>query len=94
MNDEIDDLGDAELFSTLTDVAVGKTRPSETIRTWNDSELKSLISGSEIGNNESGSIVALCEGRGNLSEIGFIAYDLYGNCCYLLQVSFERLVYD
>ena len=86
MEDEFEDLGDYELFSTMTDVAIGKTRPSETIRTWNDSELKSIISGNELGNRESGSVVALCEGRGNLSEIGFIAYDLHGNCCYLLQV--------
>lgn len=86
MEFEFDNLGDDELFSAFTDVAIGKTRPSETVRSWNDTELKSIISGTELGNHDHGAVVALCEGRGNLSEIGFIAYDLHGNCCYMLQV--------
>ena len=72
-----------------SDVAIGRQRPSETIRTWNDSELKSIVSGTGDGNGnggESASIVAICEGRGTLSEIGFSIFDTQSNVCHIIQV--------
>lgn len=86
MDYEFDNSENDELFPTLTDVSIGKSRPSESLRNWNDSELKSIISGADLGNRDNVSVIALCEGRGSLSEIGFIAYDLQGNSCHLLQV--------
>lgn len=70
----------------VSDVAIGKTRPSETIRTWNDSELKSIVSGTGDGGTESTSIVSICEGRGALSEIGLAIFDTQGSLCHIIQV--------
>lgn len=73
----------------FSDVAIGRQRPSETIRTWNDSELKSIVSGTGNGDgngHEAACIVSICEGRGVLSEIGFSVFDLQSNLCHLIQV--------
>ena len=78
-----------------SDVAIGRQRPSETIRTWNDSELKSIVSGAGDGEgngSESASIVAICEGRGALSEIGFSIFDTQSNVCHIIQVNICILV--
>ena len=69
-----------------SDVAIGRTRPSETIRTWNESELKSIATGTGNGDSESASIVAICEGRGILSEIGFAVFDTQSSQCHIIQV--------
>lgn len=85
--DEFSFLIDDSLLIEASDVAIGRTRPSETIRTWNDSELKSIISGSgNGGENEISSIVAICEGRGTQSEIGFAVFDTQGSLCHIIQV--------
>lgn len=89
MMDEFSCLADDSFLFDASDVAIGRQRSSETIRTWNDSELKSMISGTREGNgngNESASIVAICEGRGVLSEIGFSIFDTQSNICHLIQV--------
>lgn len=73
----------------FSDVAIGRTRPSETIRTWNDSELKSIVSGTGNGEGngcEAACIVAICEGRGAISEIGFGVFDVQSNLSHIIQV--------
>ena len=86
--DEYSLLIDDSVFEfDVSDVAIGKTRPSDTIRTWNDSELKSIVSGTGENSSESASIVAICEGRGALSEIGFAVYDVQSSLCHIIQVN-------
>lgn len=79
--DEFSFLVDESLLIEASDVAIGRTRPSETIRTLNESELKSIVSGTGDGGsgNESASIVCICEGRGTQSEIGFAVFDIQGD---------------
>ncbi len=86
--DEFSFLIDDSLLIEASDVAIGRTRPSETIRTWNDSELKSIVSGTggDGGGSEIASIVAICEGRGTQSEIGFAVFDTQGSICHIIQV--------
>lgn len=85
--DEFSFLIDGSNFEfNISDVAIGKTRPSETIRTWNDSDLKSIVSGTGENESENASIVAICEGRGALSEIGFVVFDLQSSLCHIIQV--------
>ena len=85
--DEFSFLIDDSVFEfDASDVAIGKTRPTETIRTWNDSDLKSIVSGTGDGGTESVSIVAICEGRGALSEIGFAVFDTQSSLCHIIQV--------
>lgn len=91
MSDEFSFLIDDSMLLDASDVAIGRVRPSETIRTWNDSELKSIVSGGgggicEGNGSESASIVAICEGRGALSEIGFSIFDTQSNLCHIIQV--------
>lgn len=81
-------IDDSAFEFDASDVAIGRTRPSETIRTWNDSDLKSIVSGTgESGSEISSSIVAICEGRGALSEIGFALFDTQSSLCHIIQVS-------
>lgn len=70
----------------FSDVATGRQRPSETIRTWNDSELKSIVSGTERHGDEACCIISICEGRGSISEIGFSVFDIHSNVCHIIQV--------
>lgn len=89
MSGEFSFLIDDSMLLDASDIAIGRQRPSETIRTWNDSELKSIVSGNGDGNGsggESASIVAICEGRGTLSEIGFSIFDTQSNVCHIIQV--------
>lgn len=92
MSDEFSFLIDDSMLLDASDVAIGRVRPSETIRTWNDSELKSIVSGGggggigEGNGSESAAIVAICEGRGALSEIGFSIFDTQSNVCHIIQV--------
>lgn len=80
----------------FSDIAIGRTRPSETIRTWNESELKSIVSGTgngERNGHEAACIVAICEGRGTLSEIGFGVFDVQSNVCHIIQV-IKKCIYE
>jgi hypothetical protein len=89
--DEFSFLIDDSVFEfDASDVAIGKTRPSETIRSWNESELKSVLSGTGDGSSEIASIVAICEGRGTLSEIGFAVYDTQSSLCHIIQVGTSK----
>ena len=91
--DEFSLLIDESLLFDDSDVAIGKTRPSETIRTWNDSELKSIVTGTgEGGGSESASIVAICEGRGAQSEIGFALFNTQSSICHVIQVHNQNLL--
>jgi hypothetical protein len=76
--DEDFDIDDSEF-------AIGRPRPSDSIRTLNESEIKSIVTGTGESD-ENRSIVALCEGRGPISEIGLAVFDINTSNCHLLQV--------
>ena len=71
-----------------SDVRIGPRRSSETVRTWNDSELKSIVTGNEEISEDycSAAIVSICEGRGPLSEIGIAIFEARGSFCHIIQV--------
>lgn len=76
-----------------SDVRIGPRRSSETVRTWNDSELKSIVSGNgneEVNENCSAAIVSICEGRGSLSEIGIAIFEARGSFCHIIQVKYIK----
>lgn len=76
-----------------SDNRTGPRRSSETVRTWNDSEMKSIISGTEdINENFSAAIVSICEGRGPLSEIGIAIFEARGSFCHVIQVMLKFFI--
>lgn len=77
-----------------SDIRIGPRRSSETFRTWNDSELKSIVSGTEeINENCNASIVSICEGRGPLSEIGIAIFETRGSFCHVIQVKYNMIIF-
>lgn len=83
-------IDDSEIIPSdvpVVGIEIGHKRFSESVRIWNDSELKSIFSGTgEVQENSSASIVSICEGRGSLSEIGLAIFDTQGSLCHIIQV--------
>jgi hypothetical protein len=74
---------DENLYSVeATQHATGKRTAESMV-----SDIRSIVTGEPGSDNQA--IIALCESRGNLSEVGVAVYNTDRNVCLIQQVIFE-----